>query len=830
MTGTKKAILTDKDIKILFGDKYEKAKESIETILKETPNMDAWEILDHLSHGRGTEAWNHYTNELLFSKEYNGVFKYCMNAKTFDISTPNGFANHIFRNNNQRGKAPRNLDDMMKFVMAGYYIFEGFSPCHNLDSKTNTPEGRRNTLIFTIKSVSKGTFKKRNEYAPINNMSFRGAPGSAFEGCQFIYNADSKKLVCDNINRGTWDFGKYGTLAHFLYDVFPWVDVGNGDNIETPEMFYMTPTETTLYLSRARKLSNDELRRIHDKEVQKDKANNVVIKQYIKFVDKYLREKKMKEAHEDYQGTIITKSVEEYEEEKAVAINEFKQKNLEKFIDGEIHRLTYQFQGDWGNFISLASAIDDRTIIDGPVASKIISHYDTYPGNLKFKTTDEDKAIFFRNCLRNTIVCLKPEERKEGNIVKNDLYIRIKFYMNPELESSYSDKNDDMTIGMFRAYRDKAVDEINNELKKYSCSCRVVGDVTDSSDISSFTVALSMDRVISLLEEKIACSEYLSKKILEISSTDEDSNVKPVPSGYVVDSKENFNNPLQYSTEGFIELIATYFASLIGAVFVYIIIIILILAAVKLVQLDEEAKKKIIEAMKPHFKKIDAALDQEYEEYKKGFLAVSSQNTLKAMKRYDPYGEYWLPVRGENFYHNSFYIESKDTFKERIMHRFSEELRDHYGDENKARKFLENYKIKYEALSGRPLKNLDDKLEPDHKVPGYDEMKKRRDKHFKPSSDLVIDSDNVLILSENLSSFKNFIKDHKKKMTDYYKDFDNKTTGGEVMIEYEDMTNYSPMTMHVNYQKPLNKLNIELFLEAAKEAKQTILELKKKKK
>ena len=46
--------------------------------------------------------------------------------------------------------------------------------------------------------------------------------GSSYEYYVKATSADSEKLVCDNINRGTWDFGKYGTLAHFLYDVFLW--------------------------------------------------------------------------------------------------------------------------------------------------------------------------------------------------------------------------------------------------------------------------------------------------------------------------------------------------------------------------------------------------------------------------------------------------------------------------------------------------------------------------------------------------------------------------------------------------------------------------------
>ena len=45
--------------------------------------------------------------------------------------------------------------------------------------------------------------------AGLGNISFRGTPGSSFEGCQFIYNEKSGKLVTDSMNRGTWDYGKF---------------------------------------------------------------------------------------------------------------------------------------------------------------------------------------------------------------------------------------------------------------------------------------------------------------------------------------------------------------------------------------------------------------------------------------------------------------------------------------------------------------------------------------------------------------------------------------------------------------------------------------------
>lgn len=189
------------------------------------------------------------TDDMTLSEEYMTSFKYIRNHKTFNLKSIEGMNLHVFRNKNQFKKAPKDLDTMTRFVENGYYIYEGFSPCHNITPSQDSPKMRKEMTKLTAKLYAKKELRGPNRYAPLNNISYRGTPGTDFEGCQFVYNYDNGLLVSDNTNRGTYDYGMFGKPAHFFLDILPWIKVGNGSNIETVDMFIMPENVERKYLN-----------------------------------------------------------------------------------------------------------------------------------------------------------------------------------------------------------------------------------------------------------------------------------------------------------------------------------------------------------------------------------------------------------------------------------------------------------------------------------------------------------------------------------------------------------------------------------------------------
>ena len=188
-------------------------------------------------------------NENIKSQEYHSALDKLTKHKYFNFITEEGLTNHIYRNKNQYHKAPKNLNTMEEFVKRGYFYREGFSPCHNIPLNLDTKEYRKLTFKQMIECVKKNLLDKPNIFSPMQNVSYRGIPDTDFEGCQFVYNFKTQKLVTDCVNRGTWDFGKPGTPAHFILDVKPWVKYGNGDNIEKEKDFIMNQNDEDKYLS-----------------------------------------------------------------------------------------------------------------------------------------------------------------------------------------------------------------------------------------------------------------------------------------------------------------------------------------------------------------------------------------------------------------------------------------------------------------------------------------------------------------------------------------------------------------------------------------------------
>ena len=166
----------------------------------------------------------------------------------FNLNTVEGMENHIYRNKQQFKKAPHDLKTMEEFVKNGYFYKEGFTPCHNIIDINNTKEFRKETFKQYIQLIKNKKIYEINIFSPLRNISYRGVPKTDFEGCQFVYNYNTGKLVADCVNRGTWDFGKPGTMAHMLLDFMPWITYGNGENEEKAEDFIMTTYDENKYL------------------------------------------------------------------------------------------------------------------------------------------------------------------------------------------------------------------------------------------------------------------------------------------------------------------------------------------------------------------------------------------------------------------------------------------------------------------------------------------------------------------------------------------------------------------------------------------------------
>lgn len=461
-------------------------------------NLTDYEILDLISNGNGTESYNMLSDHRIQSREYLSSFKYFLNNKTFDLSRPEGFALHVFRNKNQRGKAPKDLKTMMEFVKAGYFKYEGFTPCHNIKVTENTSEKRRATLQEMVYLIKSNLLKTQNKFSPMGNISFRGTPGSNFESCQFVYNYDSGLLVADNVNRGTWDFGKYATPAHYFMDILPWVDVGNGDNMETEDSFYMSPSETKMYLSDSYLYIDVDT----NSAIKDDKNNCNVITSYNTFLKNFLEVKKRVKTTKDVE-TLQEVSAEDYDAD--VESNKSDKLNLvlKNYIRQNSKRVNSNFQFDWGNYISLCTLLDDGALISD--MSKNIDSIETTPSFLKYNINEGKKAEYINWLLKSSIVSTKPEERIVNSIVTNTHKITLKVNLSKSLISyiqmKFGNEGADSAIKAYRKIRDEEIFPVLQErLKKISFDLWYIDDITDIYNITSFTCEISQKRILSLYE------------------------------------------------------------------------------------------------------------------------------------------------------------------------------------------------------------------------------------------------------------------------------------------------------------------------------------------
>ena len=167
---------------------------------------------------------------------------------------------HLARNDNQAGLAPSKMATMDKLVELGLFSDWGHTGTHNL-SGDDTVMNRVGGLLFGRRG---------------SNKDYRGAIGTVFEGCQFVYDSNGK-LVTDSLNQGTLDIaspsGVSGKIKHTVKDVVPWLKWGNGtaNNQKMPAKL-----EDSI---------NSIFKKYEDNKISKDQAKNEIeslVKEYRK--------------------------------------------------------------------------------------------------------------------------------------------------------------------------------------------------------------------------------------------------------------------------------------------------------------------------------------------------------------------------------------------------------------------------------------------------------------------------------------------------------------------------------------------------------------------
>ena len=167
---------------------------------------------------------------------------------------------HLARNDNQAGLAPSKMNTMDNLVKLGFFSAWSNTGTHNL-SGDDTVMNRVGGLLFGRRG---------------SNKDYRGAIGTVFEGCQFVYDSNGK-LVTDSLNQGTLDIaspsGVSGKIKHTVKDVVPWLKWGNGtaNNQKMPAKL-----EDSI---------NSIFKKYEDNKISKDQAKNEIeslVKEYRK--------------------------------------------------------------------------------------------------------------------------------------------------------------------------------------------------------------------------------------------------------------------------------------------------------------------------------------------------------------------------------------------------------------------------------------------------------------------------------------------------------------------------------------------------------------------
>ena len=645
----------ENDINFLFGKNKEKAIKSLETLHAKHPEYSDLDALNKLSHGKGREAYVRLSNHRIQSEEYINTFQIVNNRKEFDLSTNEGKDRHINRNKNQYGKAPKDLKTMYEFVKRGYFFNEGYNPCHNLETDDVSS---RKAAVSKLLYMFKHKLMNDDKYKGLGNLSFRGTPGSSFEGCQFIYNKDSGKLVTNSINRGTWDYGKYGTPAHYSLDVSPWIVFGNGSTNETPEMLIMSHKDETMYL----KTTCD----------------------------------KIKDCINDDLGTKTAKIIKESSKESLAIDSEFVLKERKKAYEKSVEEACFNFiercdemplsflDADWNNYISFCTMVDDKSLIAG--LEMFVNSMDSDPYSLKDLITDSNKAKYKEFLLKSSFICLKDGKTKAGSVVKNDMPITLKINLNKGfVERLQNCSSRDAAIKEFHKIRDDLIiPTISERLGKISFKCRVLDDVTDmTSSFESFVLTISQLRTISKEEE--------------ILVTNAQNKVEPMEE-FGKEELNTYHVP-EYSLEGGFGnvLIGIGAGAIVCGIFGTIIYL--------FDKLIWSKNRKIIKIIKDNIDIFTEPLSKDYKDYTILYNKFRKDATfINGLYTIDSSGKYQITTNNSYFSKDSFLRIDEEEFGQDIVNKIYYAFK---AMKNKSPKeikeIFDNIRYTYVVAEGKPL-------------------------------------------------------------------------------------------------------------------------------
>lgn len=592
-------------------------------------------------------GYNKFTRDkIVNSLEYVSTFDYLKNKKTFNLDTKEGMDLHIYRNKNMYKKAPKDLKTMEEFVKAGYFLFEGFSPCHNLYKEINTEKYRKQTLSQTVYLISHKALYKPNTFSYCKNISFRGTPKTSFEGCQFIYNIDTGKLVTDNINRGTWDYGRYATSMHFVLDVFPWLSFGNGENLETPNMFIMSPAEEKLFLSPdtvAKLRDNEEVKKAL---MTKEKIMEAEFKKFLiwtkeisidaieKGIDfKNKAEKIIKQSKEDF--------VDQYYEENSKPIG-----------NTDLSNIDMAYKDAWFNYTSFLSCIENREIIEG--LQDKINYISTIPNNLKdIATNENEKKKYEEFMFKSVFDCMSDKERKETDMVQVKLPISLTIHLAPEviddIRSVKEKLGETEARNQYHFFVDYFVEKFNKKVQKYGFEFRVIDELINfDTDVETAKLMVIQIRSVNEVERTLFNNKVISLK--KEKYIDNNPELRDV----LVKSDEGLVIPCipEYSTE-----------AICGSTFLLIssVLITLIIGSVALItgKIDKKKQEPIIKKLA---NKLEKMLSDHYDRLKKFDSEIKhkfiNSNIVDSYAEYDQYGEYNV-YESKDFPNKIDYIREK---------------------------------------------------------------------------------------------------------------------------------------------------------------------------
>lgn len=574
-------------------------------------------------------GYNKFTRDkIVNSLEYVSTFDYLKNKKTFNLDTKEGMDLHIYRNKNMYKKAPKDLKTMEEFVKVGYFLFEGFNPCHNLYKEIDTEKYRKQTLSQMVYLISHKALYKPNTFSYCKNISFRGTPKTSFEGCQFIYNVDTGKIVTDNINRGTWDYGRYATSMHFVLDIYPWLKFGNGENLETPNMFIMSPAEEKLFLSPdavAKLRDNEEVKKaltfkeknmeaefkkflIWTKEISDD-----IIEKGIDFKTK--AEKIVKQSKEDF-------------------IDQYYEENSKPIGDTGLSNINMAYKDAWFNYISFLSCIENREIIEG--LQDKINFISTTPDNLKdIATNENEKKKYEEFMFRSVFDCMSDKERKETDMIQVKLPISLTVHLAPEVIDNIRSVKEKLgeteARNQYHFFVDYFVKKFNEKVQKYGFEFRLIDELINfDTDIETAKLMVIQIRSVNEVERTLFNNKVISiKKEKYIDNNPELRDI-------LVKSDEGLVIPCapEYSTEAICE--STFF--LISSA-----LITMIVGGTALV-IDAVNKKKREPIIKKLANKLEKILSDHYDKLKNFDKNIRNKfingGIAYTYAEYDHYGEY----------------------------------------------------------------------------------------------------------------------------------------------------------------------------------------------